>query len=152
MLTYEGAAKDLVAALKFHNHRDAVQLLGSAMARLVDTDIEGGIDAVTWAPTSPARRRHRGYDQAELLARSVARALGRPCRGTLDRVAGGAQTGHGREERLHGPRFRSRPGPPARMLLVDDVRTTGATLCAAADTLIGAGTTDVAGLTLAVTL
>ena len=152
LLTYEGTTKDLVAALKFHNHRDAAHLLGAAMARLVDPDLVTRLDVITWAPTTAGRRRRRGYDQAELLARSVAQRLGLPCRSTLERSAGAAQAGHGREERLHGPQFRSRHPAPARVVLVDDVRTTGATLCSAADTLTGAGATEVVGLTLAVTL
>lgn len=148
LLTYDGPTRDLVAALKFHNHRDAVTLLGSAMAQLVDAEV----DMVTWAPTSAARRRARGFDQSELLARSVARSLRRPCRGLLRRPPGHAQTGRGRQERLLGPRFESLRTAPLAVLLVDDVRTTGSTLCAAADTLTEAGTTEVHGLTLAVTL
>ena len=147
LLRYDGPTRELVAAIKFHRHRDAVPLLGRAMARLVD----GPVDLVTWAPTSAARRRDRGYDQAELLARAVARALRRPCRATLRRTSGGAQTGRDREQRLGGPAFRPLRTVRGTVLLVDDVRTTGATLCAAADVLTEAGAAKVSGLTLAVT-
>jgi len=151
LLRYEGATRELVAALKFENHRDALGVLGAALAGLVDARVE----VVTWAPTSPERRRHRGYDQAELLARAVARPLRTPCRGLLRRDSGGGgggQTGRSREERLRGPQFRARTSHPGRVLVVDDVRTTGATLCAAADALTEAGASEVHGLTLAVTL
>jgi ComF family protein len=149
LLSYEGATKELVAALKFDNHRDAVSVLGRTMARL---SVEP-VDMVTWAPTSAARRRRRGYDQSELLAREIARTLRRPVQALLDRPAGEAQTGRTREQRLEGPRFQPRgTSMPRRVLLVDDVRTTGATLCAAADALLEAGTQEVHGLTLAVTL
>jgi len=146
LVRYDGTGAELVAALKFAAHHDAVGLLGQAMARLVDRPI----DVVTWAPTSPAHRRRRGFDQAEVLARSVSRHLDRPCRPLLTRTSTSAQTGSGRAARLSGPAFVARRTPPARTLVVDDVRTTGATLCAAADAMHHLGTTAVSALTLAV--
>ena len=154
LLSYTGATKELIAALKFHNHRDAVGVLGFAMSQLVDVSERLDVPnlTVTWAPTSANRKAKRGFDQSELLARAVAASLGlRACK-LLRRVAGQAQTGHSRAERLVSPQFLSKGRSPERVLLVDDVRTTGATLCAAADTLIESGTGSVHGLTLAVTL
>ncbi len=160
LLRYEGTTRDLISALKFRNHRDAIPLLGAAMAELIEPGTRPQIDLVTWAPTSPDRRRARGFDQAELLARAAARRLGRPCHPLLRRTSSGAQTGHSRAARLSGPQFESRPGRGARgrgqkvrtVLVVDDVRTTGATLCAAADALMGGNAQELVGLTLAVTL
>ncbi len=147
LLRYEGPTRDVVAALKFRGHHDAVDLLCRAMAALVEVPV----DVVTWAPTSGARRRRRGFDQAELLAAGVARHLGRPCRSLLTRGASGAQTGRGRGERLTGAAFRpSRGAGAGSVLVVDDVRTTGATLCAAADALVERGHERILGLTLAV--
>lgn len=147
LLRYEGPTRDVVAALKFRGHHDAVDLLCRAMAALVDRPV----DQVTWAPTSADRRRRRGFDQAELLARTVARHLGRPCRSLLVRRSPGSQTGRGRDERLAGAAFRPARGAGAgSVLVVDDVRTTGATLCAAADALVERGHERVLGLTLAV--
>ncbi len=148
LFTYDGPTRDLIAAIKFHNHRESVPLLGRVMARLV----EQPVDAVTWAPTSPRRQRERGYDQAELLARAVARALEAPVRGLLRREPGHGQTGLGRSDRLHGPRFVSAGQVRGAVLLIDDIRTTGSTLSAAADVLTESGATAVVGLTLAVTL
>jgi predicted amidophosphoribosyltransferase len=147
LLRYEGPTRDVVAALKFRDHHDAVDLLCRAMAALV----EGPVDVVTWAPTSGARRRRRGFDQAELLATRVARHLARPCRSLLVRDTAATQTGRGRDDRLSGAAFRPRPGAGAgAVLVVDDVRTTGATLCAAADALVERGHERILGLTLAV--
>jgi competence protein ComFC len=136
LLSYDGPARELLARLKYRNARSALAWLVAGMAALV---ADAGVDVVTWAPTTAARRRQRGYDQAELLARGVARSLGLPCRRLLRRLPGPPQTGRSRAERWHGPAFASRAPPGATrlrgVLLVDDLLTTGATLSSAASTL-----------------
>jgi predicted amidophosphoribosyltransferase len=106
--------------------------------------VTGTIDVVTWAPTTPVRLRGRGFDQARLLARAVARRRGLPCRPLLRRWAGPAQTGRDAAARRAGPLF-SASGPVRgrRVLLVDDVVTTGATVSAAARALREAGAIEV---------
>jgi predicted amidophosphoribosyltransferase len=102
------------------------------------------LDVVTWAPTSDARRRSRGFDQGELVARHVARQLGVPCRRLLARSGPSvAQTGRSRIERLNGPEFVARPGLDGqRVIVVDDVVTTGATMRSAAAALRHAGASE----------
>ncbi len=138
---YDGAARALVLALKYRNRRDAVGALARALAATVPA---GAIDLVTWAPTTAARVRERGFDQAEVLARAVASGLGRPCRRTLRRQGRGTQTGQGAEARHRGAAFvPDRRGVGrvrgARLLVVDDIVTTGATFAHAAAALQGAG-------------
>lgn len=152
LLAYEGAGRELVARLKHRNHRAALYGLAAAAASLVDP---AEVAVVTWAPTTPARRRARGYDQSELIARVVGRRIGRPTRGLLRRANGPAQTGRSAAERLVTPVFsvRARPRPGARVLLVDDVLTTGATVAAAARCLRAhEPTVEIVVLTLARTL
>ena len=136
LLAYEGAGRELVARLKYRNNRAAVAWLGERLAALADPEVV----VVTWIPTTAARRRARGFDQGELLARATARALGLPALATLRRQPGPAQTGRSRAERLAGPASlvaRRPAGGP--VLIVDDVVTTGATLGAGASALASAG-------------
>src|SRR5438067_5234872 len=61
LLSYAGAGRELVARLKYRNARASVAWLSAGMAALVAADVA----LVTWAPTTPSRRRDRGFDQAE---------------------------------------------------------------------------------------
>ena len=140
-LAYEGPARELVARLKYRNARSAVPFLTASMAALVDAST---VDVVTWAPTTTARRRSRGFDHAQLLARAVARRLGLPCRALLwRRPSDGPQTGRSLAQRRRGPIFDPRRTVPARVLLVDDVVTSGATASAAARGLRAGGARQV---------
>jgi predicted amidophosphoribosyltransferase len=144
LLRYEGPARPLVARIKYRNQRQALAWLGAGLARRVAARA-GPVDLVTWAPTTARHRRARGFDHAELLAREVAGALGVPCRAVLRRAVGPAQTGRpAAERRAAGPRFvATAPVPGARVLVVDDVVTTGSTLRAAVEVVAAAGATPV---------
>jgi predicted amidophosphoribosyltransferase len=136
----------LVGALKYRNARRLVPWLAVALAALVPPDIH----VITWAPTTDAHRRGRGFDQAAVLARATGRRCGLPVRPLLSRLDRQSQTGRSRHERLSGPRFVSRstdPGGP--VVVIDDVVTTGATLAASADALRRIGVPRVIGLAVA---
>jgi predicted amidophosphoribosyltransferase len=135
LVAYEGPAREVVARLKYRNHRSALTTLATAMAAGVTTRP----DVVTWVPTTAARRQARGFDHAELLARAVARALRRPCHDLLARAPGPPQTGRPRAERLVGPALVARGRVRPHVLVVDDVVTSGATCTAAARALRAAG-------------
>ena len=140
VLSYDGVGRELVARLKYRANRAALSSLAAAMARLVEPE---QVDVITWVPTSSQRRRRRGFDHAELLARAVARAVRRPCQSLLRRRPGPPQTGRSLAERRRGPSFDVRCPPPARVLIVDDVVTSGATATAAASALRAAGAREV---------
>ena len=142
---FTGRARNVVLGLKYRNRRQVARhLAGLVVNAIVVNGDHRDADVVTWAPTSEARRRARGFDQGELVARHVARQLGVPCRRLLIRSGPAvAQTGRTRVERLHGPEFVARPGLDGRrVIVVDDVVTTGATLRAAAAALRHAGVAD----------
>lgn len=144
LLSYEGPAREVVAQLKYRNARAVAAWLAGAMAGLVDP---AEVSVVTWAPTTELRRRARGFDQAEVLARRVAAHLGVACVPLLARVPGPPQTGRTLLERRDGPQFLARrTAEGAAILLVDDVVTTGATFAAGALALQSAGAGSVAGL------
>ena len=138
---YAGAGRELLARLKYRNQRSCVRWLASAMAGALPPDLV--VDAVTWAPTSDQRRRRRGFDQAELLARTLGREVGLPVVSMLKRIDAAGQTGRSRSQRYRAPVFAPRRPSPTAVLVVDDVITTGATLQGAAKTLIRAGAKNV---------
>ena len=145
VFAYDDATRALLTALKNHHRRDAVAWLADRLATAVAPP--GGV--VTWAPTSDERRRRRGFDQAELLARAVARRWGAPARPVLRRLPGPPQSGRSAPERRTNPGFSARPPCPPRVVLVDDVATTGATLTAAARALRAAGARHVHAVVVA---
>lgn len=141
----------LVRVFKDQGERRLAAELASCMARAVAPGWD--FDAVTFVPASKAAQRHRGFDHAELLAREVASSLGKPCASVLDRPKTRDQrllTGRERIANLggsfHAPDNAARG---LRLLLVDDVFTTGSTLCAATDALLASGADRVYGLTFA---
>lgn len=108
-------------------------------------------------PTTPARERERGYNQARVLARALAGRTGRPVREGLVRREGGAsQVALHPAERRENVLRAFRPHPDAgawiggaSVILVDDVLTTGATATAAAQVLREAGAASVGLVTFA---
>jgi predicted amidophosphoribosyltransferase len=137
----------VVAQLKYRNARSTASWLASGMAALVDP---AEVDLVTWAPTTELRRRARGFDHAEILARKVAAELHRPCWSVLTRGPGPPQTGRTLLERLDGPEFGARRTVKrASVLVVDDVVTTGATVAAAAAALRSVGAARVVAVAAA---
>jgi ComF family protein len=138
---FAGLTKELIVGLKYRNRRRLAVHLAEQLSRRLDPT---QIDVITWAPTSSRRARRRGYDQAELLARALAERWRKPCRRMLYRRHGVAQTGRTRDQRLHGPQFASRPvRNPPRVLVIDDVVTTGSTLHNARAALLAAGVRSV---------
>ena len=156
-LAYEGAARDLVAALKF---RAALPVAGLMAAHLAAEPAARPArparrSRVVPVPAHRGRRRRRGFDPAALLAAALAGRTGLPLAPCLRRVdRGRRQVGAGRALRRSAGRFEAAlvAAPPRAALLVDDVHTTGATLDACARALKAGGAEVVAAVTYARTL
>ncbi len=154
-MAYEGAARDVLHALKFAAARPLADVMAAQIAAGAPRHLLAPGAIVVSVPAHPVRRRGRGFDPAELLARAVARRSGLPLHRALRR--GGArsrQLGASRELRLQAGRlgFAARGPSPAQVVLVDDVHTTGATLSACATALRDAGAQRVVAVTWARTL
>jgi len=138
---YGGACKELILKLKFYRLQSAAEV----GARLVAESLPAGWsgDLVTSVPVAAARYRERGYNQSGLVARGVAAHLGLPYRALLGRRASAEhQMGRDRAKRLAGVQgafYALGEVSASRVLVVDDVVTTGATLSECARVLQEAG-------------
>lgn len=151
---YGGAVSRAITRCKYERRSDLAESLGEWLAQRA-TGFAGRVDVVASVPLHPRRLVERGFDQAALLARPVARQLGVPWRRALVRSRDTPRQASldraGRASNVVGA-FRCTDGriAGARVLLVDDVRTTGATLAACAEALSVSGARAVRTLVLAV--
>ncbi len=150
-LRYEGVVRESLLRYKFGGLTAYAAVYAEFLAKCID---ENGIscDSITWVPLSRRRLRQRGYDQARLIAEELAKRLGLPCECLLvKRRHTRPQSGiSDREKRkanaagayavLNAERVEGK-----RVLLVDDIVTTGATLASCAGVLADAGCTAVFG-------
>ena len=152
---YEGDVRKLVQAFKFGGRSSLAGTLAEQMTICYEMH---GLDAevILPVPLAAGRRRSRGYNQASLLAKEVSRGIGVPLVEALRRtgsVAPQAQSATAAERRRNvaGAFEVARVGSVAgrRVLIIDDVATTGATLNACAIELLNAGVAEVSGFTLA---
>lgn len=153
---FAGAVRGALHALKYAGERRLAQPLGEAVAERWRRAGAGG-EVLVSVPVHARRRRERGFDQAELIAAAAAASLRLPWVPAVERRRATApQYELDRRHRAANvaAAFAVRPGsePAIRgrwVVLVDDVVTTGATLCATAEALIAAGAVAVSAVTVA---
>ena len=141
---------------KFGGCRDYAPVYAALMAQCVRDRLAGEYDLLTYVPLSRKRRRQRGYDQVRLLAEGMAPLLGLPVTETLEKTRHNpAQSGlteeSARRANVLGAYRATDPGAVRgkRVLLADDVVTTGSTLSECARVLRSAGAAEVLCATLA---
>lgn len=145
-LWYENDVRKAIQRLKYHEKQNYARPLARVMAYAFRHKLEEDVDLVTFVPTNAATLRERGYNQAELLARELSVMLGVPCLPTLEKQ---------RETKpMHGLRPEARRAnvlgayrlccsaeavTGKRILVADDILTTGSTLSECARMLKSAG-------------
>lgn len=147
---YEGSVRRSLLRYKFYGKRHYALGYGRLLAMKVLREYEGKFDLVSWVPVSRWRRLRRGYDQVELLAKAVCTELGmepvkclRKIRHTPPQsgIKGQAQRRAnvlGAYQAVAPEAFRDK-----RILLLDDIITTGATVEECARVLLTAGAKEV---------
>ncbi len=151
---YEGGLRKAIHRMKYTGARRMAQPLGAMIAVAAQHQLPPA-DAVLPVPLHADRLAERGFNQAEELARQVAQRNGLPllCTGLERQRDTGHQAGLSRAERRTNIAgafvWRANQPPPLRVILVDDVLTTGATLVACADALRAAGSREVYAAALA---
>ncbi len=149
-LRYEGIGKEVVHALKYRAYTRVVEKVAAPL--MLGVLEEGaGYDRVVPVPLHRSRLRKRGFNQAALLARGVARRINSPVSDTLEVVRSTRDqvelSAAGRRANVAGA-FAATGRVAGRLLLIDDVFTTGATMSACAGTLLEAGAGEVHALSL----
>jgi ComF family protein len=155
---YGGAVARAITRLKFEGRPDLARPLAAALRRVASLMKGDGLDVVVPVPLHPRRLVERGYNQSALLARPVARDLDARFlpRALLRTRETDPQAKLDRGQRLSNLEgafavHRARDVERRRVLVVDDVRTTGATLRACARALREAGALEVRTLVVAQT-
>ena len=150
---YEAAARDAVLALKFRGLAAVAPQMARSMAEVLN-DWEPPVASIVPVPLSGQRRRLRGYNQSELLAKEISRLTGIPInRHALTRrrhtTAQTRTSGDARWQNVAEAFRAGKEAPTGGVLLIDDVITTGATLNACARVLLQEGVDGVFALTFA---
>lgn len=147
---YEENAKESLRRYKFRGKRCYAPGYGRLLAMKIQQELEGEFDLITWIPVSKRRRFKRGYDQVQLLAEAVGKELNMaplPClRKIRDNPPQSGISGHaqrranvlGAYEAVNRAQFSGK-----RILLLDDILTTGSTSEECAKVLLTAGAASV---------
>ncbi len=147
---YEGAAKKLVQVYKFEQARSAALLLAQFMKEAMPYFSHDVL--LIPIPTATSRIRQRGFDHAQLIAKSLNKNSGLQCSRALKRIGQAKQVGQRRAQRkaqLAGAFYATTSLAGKHVLLIDDVVTTGASLEAAARVCRRAGAKTVDALVFA---
>ena len=150
---YDELMRDLLRDMKFRNKKRMATGLGLLWAKSIEMPDEEFV--LTWLPMFPKKQRERGFNQAEVMAKMIAKEFGIPCRNILRRtVDTPAQSGlHPklRQENVKDVFEMSGSELGADIVIIDDIFTTGASLNECAKVLKEAGAGKIYAKTLALT-
>lgn len=149
-LYYQGNVRDSLLRYKFKSAKGYVGCYGRILAHCIQENYLGKYDLITWVPISASRYKKRGYDQSMILAYATALELDDVAVEALKKTKDNpAQSGIGErgERRDNVSGVYTVPDPELiegkRILLIDDIITTGATLSECAKTLLMAGAEEI---------
>ncbi len=147
---YEDKVRDSVLRYKFQGARHYCITYGRLLAMKIQRDMEDRYDVLTWVPVSKRRKRRRGYDQVELLAEEVGKEINLPPIRLLNKIRNNKPQSQidneakrranvlGAYEVTNRDQFMGK-----RVLILDDVITTGSTVGECARMLLTAGAKEV---------
>ncbi|HEU5012117.1 MAG TPA: ComF family protein [Roseiflexaceae bacterium] len=153
--TFAGPLREAIHRFKYQRRRRCAGPLGTLLAAHVPPDLVAANPTIVPVPLHAARQAERGFNQAQALAEEVARTLNLPLmpaglvrqRATEQQARLDARSRHANVRDAFA--WERAGSPPERLILVDDVITTGATVAACAETLRRAGAREVYALALA---
>lgn len=147
---YKEQVRHSLHRFKFYNARSNAQAYGRLLAMRLLQEDRADFDILTWVPLSPLRRFQRGYDQGQLLAQAVGKALNRPVTSTLRKwrhtpPQSNIKDSSARRANVLGAYRVVSPEliRGKRILLLDDIITTGATVSECARVLLTAGAKEI---------
>ena len=155
-LYYEDSVREAILQFKFKGRLGGMSCFGMLMAECAAEHYSGAFDAITWVPVSKKRLKKRGFDQTRYLTGSMCvdwhvapietlrKVTDNPPQSTLETEEQRRANVLGVYEAVNAEQFRGK-----RLLLVDDILTTGATLSECVRVLKEAGAGEVMCLTLA---
>ena len=150
--TYSGVSERLIHELKFQHRRQASHAVSICMSQVPTLQAQGYI--LCPIPTSPERIRERGFDHCKLICKQLSTLLGTEGIKFLERSTNVRQVGSSRAERFRQMEMefklsQQRTVKGRKILLVDDVMTSGATVASAARILKKAGAKEVSAIVFA---
>lgn len=154
---YEDNVRSSLIRFKFHHRRSYALKYGAILAEKLP-DIREKYDLIAWVPVSRWRKLKRGYDQVELIADALCKELQVPPTACLKKIRHNppqSSIASAAQRRANVLGVYKVPNPDAvlgkRILLLDDIITTGATISECAKTLMAAGAKEVYGVAVATT-
>lgn len=152
---YEGYVRSAVLRYKYGGVKASAIEFAKILLPYIEENLQGKFDCITWVPTSKMRERKRGYDQAQVLAEELGKLLDMPVCGMLRRALNTKPQSRQltREQRVANTigvfEVADTSAMDKRILLVDDISTTGSTISECARMLKTAGASKIYGIALA---